>query len=125
MEPYGNWTPGIVVPKFARDPLGDEGELTPGPDELNPATDPRARAYIEDLERKQREYARRDDQIASTVPNPRNPDLPPARVDDPTAGDDPYAFDDVDEEIDDAMLPGLGRTPDTELRFDTGGLFRF
>jgi len=95
MEPFTDWTPGIVEPNFSREPLGDEGELTPGPDDMNPAVDPDAREMIERLERKQREFARRDDKVARTIPNPNNPDLPPAIQ------------------------------PDVELRFETGELFQF
>jgi hypothetical protein len=32
----GDW-PGVAPIKLTKEPLGTEGELTPGPDELNPA----------------------------------------------------------------------------------------
>lgn len=125
-EPYTNWVPGITVPKFSKDPLGDEGEITPGPDDLNPAVDPEARETIEEIKAKQRAYARRDDRLVRTVPQPQNPDLPPARLNkDPTAGDDPFVFDDVSDHVDELGLPGMENEPDTELRFETGDLFRF
>jgi len=108
MEPYNNWVPGIVVPNFSRDPIGDEGELTAGPDDMNPAEDPEAREMIEALERKQNEYAYRDDKVARTVPNPNNPDLPPATIkQDPTSGNDPFVFDDIGGEVDSLGLPGV------------------
>jgi len=39
MQPFFQATPGITEPKFSRDPLGTEGELTPGPDDENPFED--------------------------------------------------------------------------------------
>lgn len=47
---------------------------------------------------------------ATPGPNDENPydEAPPARLNEsPTQGRDPYAFDDVDEDVDDVSLPGF------------------
>lgn len=43
---HGNY-PGIAPVKLTRDPLGTQGELTPGPDELDPSV-PEQRAELVD-----------------------------------------------------------------------------
>jgi hypothetical protein len=81
-------TPGITEPKLTADPLGTEGELTPGPDDYNPFDDP----------------------DASPV---ETPDRAPPAVEPglPTRGEDPFVFDDVGGEIDDLQVPFLENGP--------------
>jgi hypothetical protein len=42
-------TAGMTVPKWSRDPLGTEGELTAGPDDWNPYDDEIDRQEIESM----------------------------------------------------------------------------
>lgn len=69
-EEYGR-SPGngITPMPLSQDPLATEGEATPGPDDVNP------------YEENEREYGLNEDEIAQQR--------------DPTAGNDPYSFDDV------------------------------
>lgn len=72
-------TPGITTPSLSREPLGTEGELTPGPDDENP--------YEDELNRvEQRGFTLKED---------------------PTTDPDPYVFDDVEGVVDELSLPGL------------------
>lgn len=73
---------------LSRDPLATEGEATPGPDDYNP-------------------YDERERQMAEQS-------FGKAR--DPTEGDDPFVFDDVDDEIGEVELPSLNSSP--SLPFD-------
>jgi hypothetical protein len=124
LPPLMRATPGITEPNFSRDPLATEGEATPGPDTENPYEN--AQEYRERLELEQQKRAMQDDAVIDTVPNPQDPDLPPALLnDDPTSGDDPYLFDDVEKEVDNLGLPGMGKQPDLGIRFETGGMFEF
>jgi len=71
---------GMTPTLLSRTPLATEGEATPGPDDetpYEPAHAPRA-----------------------TADGPR---MDP----DPTAGADPFVFDDVGRAVDDVTLPGL------------------
>lgn len=74
---------GITPAPISREPLATEGEATPGPDDYNPYEE---RAQ-EDSERAMREN------------------------ESPTAGNDPFVFDDVGDAIDDVQLPTLGDGP--------------
>lgn len=65
---------GITPMPLSRDPLATEGEATPGPDDFNP------------YEEHDRRYGLEGDEIAEQR--------------DPTAGNDPYTFDDVEPEFD-------------------------
>jgi hypothetical protein len=47
-DPWPGSTPGTRGPKLTRDPLGTEGELTAGPDELRPSV-PQERRELEDM----------------------------------------------------------------------------
>jgi len=47
-DPWPGATPGTRGPKLTRDPLGTEGELTAGPDELRPSV-PAERRELEDM----------------------------------------------------------------------------
>lgn len=80
---------GITPMPMSRDPLATEGEATAGPDNENP------------FEQKEREYGLEEDEIAEQR--------------DPTAGDDPFLFDDVDESVDEVELPSLGKPPESPL----------
>lgn len=80
---------GMTKMPLSREPLATEGEATPGPDDYNPYDEP---------ERKQAEAS-----------------FGEAR--DPTAGRDPFVFDDVEDEIGEVELPSLeGGSP--RLAFD-------
>ncbi len=79
---------GITPIPLSRDPLATEEEATPGPDDYNPFEDTR-------------ELGLSSDEIAEN----RNP----------LKGDDPYAFDDVDEAVGELELPDLGGEPDSPL----------
>jgi hypothetical protein len=81
----GEPTPGITEPRFCRDPLGTEGELTPGPDDYNPYDDP----------------------------PPAGRDLEAGIDRDPTDGRDPFLFDDVAEDLEEAD----SRRPQLNLGF--------
>lgn len=86
-------TPGITQKEYALDPLGTEAELTPGPSDANPFRSPEERAVVEASVEKDRQ------QRAAPTVDRAEPDaihLPfDTAYDDPTAGRDPYAFDDV------------------------------
>ncbi len=81
---------GITPIPLSRDPLATEGEATPGPDDVNPYE-----------ENEKRELGLSSNEIAAN----RNP----------LAGEDPYAFDDVDEAVGEVELPSLGSDPETPL----------
>jgi len=116
-------TPGITAKKFCACPLGTEGELTAGDDSLNPYEDPDAAEEVARVERMERE--REDDQAFKTgtgdgrstggVDHPMHSNT---RVNDPTEGSDPFAFDDIG--------PGSFDLPEFELGvtldpFEAGG----
>jgi len=86
-------TPGTTSVNLSPTPLGTEAELTPGPDDENPFEE--AQELRERIEIEQQTRAMQEDRLMNTVPNPNNPDLPPAIQ------------------------------PDVELRFETGELFQF
>lgn len=70
---------GLTCMPLSRDPIATEGEATPGPDDYNP--------YDEHAARRE-------------LPEPR-------LEENPTAGDDPFVFDDVGEVVMEFELPGL------------------
>lgn len=115
-------TPGITIPNFSREPLMTEGEATPGDPDENPFE--QARELRERAELEQQKRAN-EGKLLNTVPNPANPDLPPATINEnPTRGDDPFVFDDVEEEVNSLGLPGVEggfEFPD----FGDGDMFRF
>jgi len=61
---FGFATPGITQPNFSADPLGTEGEMTPGPDKQNPFEEAQERAerqlIRERKERAEKEQKRRE-----------------------------------------------------------------
>ena len=107
-NPLMQATPGLTYPNITREPLGDEGELTAGPNDLNPFEDPEAAERIQELQQK-REMQRADQgELVKTVPS----DFEVVAVADPTDGDDPYVFDDVGGMVDDVSLPGVANLGD-------------
>jgi hypothetical protein len=93
---------GITEPNLSVDPLMTEGEATPGPAEINPYNSVEEAEIVEQIEQKRRERANRDDQIVRTTPV--KPSFLPT-FESPTKGDDPFIFDDVEDEVDDVGLP--------------------
>jgi hypothetical protein len=47
--------PGITTPNLTAEPLGTEGELTEGPDHINPYRSVQEREIVEQYKRKRRE----------------------------------------------------------------------
>jgi len=95
LPPLMQTTPGFTPKKFTKLPLGDEGELSPGPDDLNPYNSIDEREAVEEYKERLRK------QRTST------PQLVQIPIDDPTEGDDPYVFDDIGTVVDDFQMPGL------------------
>lgn len=91
---------GITEPNFSRDPLGTEGEMSIGPDDINPYRSPEEREMVEQIKRKEREFAKRDNK---TLQFTENPVL--GTMGNPLDGSDPYVFDDVSGEIEKVELP--------------------
>ena len=95
-------TPGITCQRFCQNPLGTEGELTSGPDNVNPYRSALEREEVERVRQKERQQRAGDLQLFKTsskdaedtggVSHPLHSN---STVDDPTAGDDPFVFDDV------------------------------
>jgi hypothetical protein len=107
-NPLMQATPGLTYPNITKEPLGDEGELTPGPDDLNPFEDPEAAERIQALQQKREMQRAEQGEIVRTVPK----DFEVVAVADPTEGDDPYVFDDVGAVVDDVSLPGVANLGD-------------
>jgi hypothetical protein len=90
-------TPGITAPNLTLEPLGTEGELSEGPDHINPHRSVQEREIVEQYKRKRRE--REDDQLWKS-----GMDIDPesvewvAAVGSPVEGPDPFAFDDIDSD---------------------------
>lgn len=82
-------TPGVTRKRFTLEPLGSEGEMTPGPDDSNPFRSAEEREIVEAYRAKEAEQKARGVDTNDTITLP---------FDDvnPTSGDDPFAFDDVD-----------------------------
>jgi hypothetical protein len=93
---------GITEPNFTQDPLGTEGEMSVGPDSINPFRSAEEAEIIEQIKQKEREKAQQEDAIVRTTPV--NADFLPT-FESPTEGDDPFIFDDVSDEVDDVSLP--------------------
>lgn len=98
-------TPGITEPNLTAEPLGTEAEMTPGPDDINPFRSERERRIVDEIEAQRRTRARQpsEESLEDTLGMDGIPN--------PTRGDDPYAFDDVDEAVDDVGLPALRDDP--------------
>ena len=87
---------GITEPKITKDPLGTEGELTAGPDEINPHNSVEEKEMVEAIEEKQR-----DSDLYKTVPATLEFEFP-----NPIQGNDPFIFDDIDtEDTQEIQLP--------------------
>jgi hypothetical protein len=106
-------TPGITTKRFTRGPLGDEGELTPGPDDANPFRGADDREVVEAYKAKFDRQQRGDTDLYETsgVMLPFTADT----KDDPSTDPDPYVFDDVSDETDDVALPFLENPTDGPL----------
>lgn len=89
---------GMTTPNLSAEPLGTEGELSPGDDRANPYRSVQEAEYVEEVERKERE--RRDDELFKTG--------------NPTGGSDPFLFDDIGES-EGFGLPGFGEPQDVDL----------
>ena len=118
--PLMQTSPGITIPRFSQDPLGTEGELTAGPDDINPYNSVKEQEAVKQI-REQRRRKFRNGEPVKTVPQ----GLPPASLDpNPADGNDPYAYDDVGDEVDRLRLPGLNNGIEP-VSFDTGEMFQF
>jgi hypothetical protein len=103
LPPLMRTTPGITEKRFSADPLGTEGELTDGPDDVNPFRSAEEREIVLAYRAKQKEQEETDiDAMASDGPT-----LPFAKPmkEDPTEDPDPFVFDDVGEQIGELRLP--------------------
>jgi hypothetical protein len=104
LPPLMQTTPGITETRFTQDPLGTEGELTPGPDGANPFRSADEREVVEAYKAKA-EQQRQDSELFQTS----GIVLPFAQeIESPTEGDDPFVFDDVGGEINEVSLPFAG-----------------
>jgi len=87
---------GITEPKITRTPLGTEGEMSAGPDEINPHNSVEEKEMVEEIEQKQQ-----DSDLYQTVPATLEFDFQS-----PTQGNDPFLFDDIDQEdVQEVQLP--------------------
>jgi hypothetical protein len=103
-------TPGFTSKRFCQNPLGTEGELTPGADDQNPYRSADEREEVERVARKERQQRQGDLQLFKTstkraedtggISHPMHTN---STVDDPTEGNDPFVFDDLGG----FELPGL------------------
>jgi len=104
-NPLMGTTPGITEKRFTADPLGTEGELSPGPDDKNPFRSAEEREIVEAYRAKAKEQEKGDGDLYETsgvvLPFASNTN------ESPTAGNDPFVFDDVGEEVDKVSLPFL------------------
>jgi|GEM_PF-4879713 len=94
-------TPGFTSKRFCRNPLGSEGELTPGADDQNPYRSADEREEVERVAEKERKQRAGDVQLFKTsrgtedtggVSHPMHTN---STVNDPTEGNDPFVFDDL------------------------------
>jgi len=101
LPPLMQTTPGFTEKRFTANPLGDEGECSPGPNEANPYRSADEREVVEAYQAKA-EQQERDNGLFQTsglvLPFADQPDSP-------TKGDDPFVFDDVGGEVDELRLP--------------------
>jgi len=96
LPPLMQTTPGITEKRFTIDPLGTEGELTPGPDEINPYNSLAEKEEIEDYKTRLRED------------KSETPELVKVPFDAPT--EDDFIFDDMGH-LGDVQLPMLSDGP--------------
>jgi len=95
-------TVGITHPRLSRHLLATEAEASEGPNHINPHRSVREREIVEQYKRKRRE--REDDQLWKSGMDEAQVEVDPPEpgvdfvIRDPTAGDDPFAFDDVDSD---------------------------
>ncbi|WP_246985016.1 hypothetical protein [Halorientalis marina] len=106
-------TPGITAKRFTRDPIGTEGEFSPGDDRVNPYRSVDEREEVERVkakrDRQEKRGPQRDDVISTPFAENSGNDLVKVPIEDPTADPDPFAFDDVS--FGNMQLPGLGDGP--------------
>jgi len=95
-------TPGTTCKRFCRNPLGSEGEMTSGPDDMNPYRSADEREVVEQYREKERAQRQGDlqlfktsDKSAEDTGGISHPMHTNSTVDDPTQGSDPFVFDDV------------------------------
>jgi hypothetical protein len=95
-------TPGVTSMEFTAEPLGTEAELTSGPNTANPFRSAEEREIVEAYKAKEREQQASDVDLMAE----EGVSLPfDNTVEDPTAGNDPFVFDDVSEGVMDLRLP--------------------
>ena len=90
---------GITEAPLSIDPLATEGEATPGPDDWNPYED--------------EEFEMEMELLMGSGPDIEDDDI--SRDREPTAGDDPFVFDDVEDHVDGVALPSLQPEMDNSL----------
>jgi hypothetical protein len=95
-------TPGVTEKVFTKDPLGMESEMTSGPPDANPFRSAEEREIVEAYKAKEREQQAADVDLMAE----EGVSLPfDNTVEDPTAGNDPFVFDDVGSGVMDLRLP--------------------
>jgi len=103
LPPLMQTTPGFTEQRFTKNPLGDEGEFSPGPNEANPYRSADEREVVEAYQAKAEQQERENGTYQTSglvLPFADQPDSP-------TEGNDPFVFDDVGEEVDKVSLPFL------------------
>jgi len=97
-------TPGITEKKLTANPLGLESEMTAGPSDVNPYRSVQERELVERIKEKERQRA--DAQLFKTGDNSggdtggvSHPLHSNSNVDEPTEGQDPFLFDDLNPEL--------------------------
>jgi len=104
LPPLMQTTPGFTQKRFTAEPLGSEGELTPGPDDANPYRSADEREVVEAYQAKAEQQERENGTYQTSglvLPFAQEPDSP-------TKGNDPFVFDDVGKEVDKVRLPFSG-----------------
>jgi hypothetical protein len=102
LPPLMQTTPGITKMEFTQDPLGTEAELTSGPNDMNPFRSADEREVVEAYKAKEREQQASDVDLMAE----EGVSLPfDNTVEDPTAGNDPFVFDDVSPMVNQLQLP--------------------
>jgi len=96
-------TVGITFPRLSREPLMTEGEATPGDDRANPYRSVEEREYVERV--RQKRQVREDSRLWKSGLDDAQVEVDPPEpgvdfvIRDPTAGDDPFAFDDAQPDL--------------------------
>lgn len=82
LTPIMQTSPGVTIPKITREPLGTEGELTPGPDDINPYNSIEEKEAVKEIKRRREIDLDTGKDFGFDMINPLR-------------GGDPYAFDDI------------------------------